>query len=93
MEQYLSSLETIAAETAREFSGQNSVRVFPRLKAIEVQKGRIQEDLKARQALRSARKRIKAMEASRSWRMTEPLRRIISRLKTRKPARAELITP
>jgi glycosyltransferase involved in cell wall biosynthesis len=92
MEQYLSSLETIAAETAREFSGQNNVRVFPRLKAIEVQKGRIQEDLKARQALRSARERIKAMEASRSWRMTEPLRRIISKLKTRKPAGAELIT-
>jgi glycosyltransferase involved in cell wall biosynthesis len=77
MEQYLSSLETIAAETAREFSGQNSVRVFPRLKAI------LPQDTLLWDELHSARKRIRAIEVSSSWRLTRPLRWIASRLVAR----------
>jgi glycosyltransferase involved in cell wall biosynthesis len=36
MEQYLSLLEAHATESAREFPGQNTVRVFPLMRAVEV---------------------------------------------------------
>jgi glycosyltransferase involved in cell wall biosynthesis len=35
MEQYLASLEAVAAEVAQDFSGKNEVRPFPKIKAIE----------------------------------------------------------
>ncbi len=70
MEQYLTSLEDIAANVARDFSGRNDVRVFPRIRAAEV------NVLK----LSWARERMGQLESSLSWRITKPLRWLRSKL-------------
>jgi glycosyltransferase involved in cell wall biosynthesis len=87
MEQYLSSLEAIAAEAARGFSGQNDTSVFPRLKSLEVIARQRREPIELKQslmttsqALRLARNRLSIVESSRSWRYTKPLRWVRTRL-------------
>lgn len=71
MEQYLASLEQIAADTARSFSGKNEISPFPEVRAIQALTRR----------LNKAKTHLKAMEESASWRLTKPLRILGERLK------------
>jgi glycosyltransferase involved in cell wall biosynthesis len=81
MEQYLASLEAIAAETARTFPGQNTITPFPRIKSI----GTLSDKLaSARRHVAMLKSRINELESSFSWRVTEPLRSLKAGL-SRKP--------
>ncbi len=71
MEQYLASLEAIAAEVTRTFPGQNTIRPFPRIKSI----GALNDKLaSARRRVTMLKSHINELESSFSWRVTEPLR-------------------
>ncbi|MBB3018709.1 glycosyltransferase involved in cell wall biosynthesis [Microvirga lupini] len=77
MEQYLASLETIAADTALAFEGKNRVRAFPHVRATENLRAQIKD---ARRQIRLLEKGMKSLKESYSWRITEPLRLIKSKL-------------
>jgi glycosyltransferase involved in cell wall biosynthesis len=66
MEQYLASLEAVAAEVAHSFSGKNEVRPFPKIKATEAIAARLE----------MAHTQLGLMKRSLSWRITHPLRLI-----------------
>ncbi|ANY77696.1 hypothetical protein BB934_05160 [Microvirga ossetica] len=83
MEQYLASLEAIAAETARTFPGQNTLSPFPKIKAI----GTLNDKLaSARRRITMLKSHINDLESSFSWRVTEPLRSLKAGL-SKKPRR------
>ncbi|MBB4041497.1 glycosyltransferase involved in cell wall biosynthesis [Microvirga flocculans] len=88
MEQYLTALETIAAEVATNFPGQNRFRPFPKLKPAEVLTTRLRQALAEIKSLERSlyivERDIQNMKASYSWRLTAPLRRIRAKL-NRKP--------
>ncbi|QRM28269.1 glycosyltransferase family 4 protein [Microvirga sp. VF16] len=70
MEQYLTSLETIAADTALTFSGRNEIRPYPVIKSIEMLTARLER----------TQLRLSLIKRTLSWRMTEPLRLIRAKL-------------
>jgi hypothetical protein len=83
MEQYLASLEAIAAETARTFPGQNTLSPFPTIKAIRTLNDKLAS---ARRRVTMLKSHISDLESSFSWRVTEPLRSLKAGL-SKKPRR------
>jgi glycosyltransferase involved in cell wall biosynthesis len=77
MEQYLTSLESIAADTALAFPGKNKIRPFPKIRSAEVLRSRLKD---ARRQIRLMEKDLQNVEKSFSWRLTEPLRLLKKRL-------------
>jgi glycosyltransferase involved in cell wall biosynthesis len=71
MEQYLASLEAIAAEVTRTFPGQNTLSPFPRIKAIRTLNDKLAS---TRRRVARLKSQINELESSFSWRVTEPLR-------------------
>jgi hypothetical protein len=81
MEQYLATLESIAADAALAFPGKNRVRPFPKIRSAEVLRSRLKD---ARRQIRLMEKDLQNVRESFSWRLTEPLRLLKKRL-GRKP--------
>jgi hypothetical protein len=81
MEQYLATLEAIAADTALAFEGKNKVRAFPHVRATENLRAQVKD---ARRQIRLLEKGMKSLKESYSWRVTEPLR-LIKRKLSRSP--------